>query len=266
MKYKLVVCDMDGTLLTSNHTISEYTKKTIQKLKEKNIKIIIATGRPYLDAKFFRDQLKLNSYLVTSNGANAHNENEVQIIDEHISKEFVNKILSIKLDDEKYHRNIYLRNNWYIEREIEGLAEFHKESNYQFQIYDFEKLKNKDVTKIFFLGEKENISILENKLKEEFKNTLNIGISSDFCLEIMKKNISKKSALDKILKDLNIEWKDVVAFGDGMNDFEMLQAAGKACIMTNGRERLKTSLPNVEIIESCDNDGVAKKLEEIFDI
>lgn len=264
MNYKLVVCDMDGTLLSSKHTISEYTKEIINKLKDKNIKIIIATGRPYLDAKFFRDQLNLNSYLVTANGANAHDEKENKIVDEYIPKEFVKEILSLNLNTEKYHRNVYLNNNWYVEFEIEGLVEFHKESNYKFQIYNFEKLKNKDVTKIFFLGDKDNIALLENKLKNKFKDNLNIAISSDFCLEIMKKNISKKSALDKILKDLSIEWKDVIAFGDGMNDFEMLKAAGKACVMINGREKLKEKLPNAEIIEDCNEDGVAKKLKEIF--
>ncbi len=266
MKYKLIVCDMDGTLLSSDHTVSDYTKETIKKIKEKNIKIIIATGRPYLDAKFFRDQLNLNSYLVTSNGANTHDENENQIIDEYIPKEFVKKILSFNVDNQKYHRNVYLKNDWYVEYEIDGLVDFHKESNYKFQIYDFERLKNKDVTKVFFLGEKEDINLLEMKLKEKFRDSLNIGISSDYCLEIMKKNISKKSALDKILKDLKIDWSEVLAFGDGMNDFEMLREAGKAYIMANGRERLKKSLSNAEIIDSCDNDGVAKKLRELYSV
>ncbi len=264
MKYKLVVCDMDGTLLSSSHSISNYTKEIIKKVKEKNIKIIIATGRPYIDAKFFKEQLGLDSYLITSNGANAHNEEDKQIIDEYISKDLVNKILSFNIDKEKYHRNIYLKKDWYVEREIEGLVEFHKESGYKFKIYDFEKLKNKDVNKIFFLGEKEDISFLEENLKKELKNQLNIGISSDFCLEIMKKDVSKKSALDKILRDLKISWSEVIAFGDGMNDYEMLKAAGNSYIMVNGRERLKESLPDIEVIDSCDEDGVAKKLKEIF--
>ncbi len=264
MRYKLVVCDMDGTLLSSNHTVSDYTKEIIKKVKEKNIKIIIATGRPYTDAKFFKNQLELDSYLVTSNGANAHDENDKQIIDEYISKNTVNKVLSMNIDKEKYHRNIYLKENWFVEREIEGLVEFHKESGYRFQIYDFEKLKNKEVNKIFFLAEKEHISFLENKLKKDLEDEASVTISSEFCLEIMKQNISKKSALDKILKDLKIDWSEVIAFGDGMNDFEMISKAGKGYIMSNGRERLKKKLPHVEIIGSCDEDGVAKKLKEVF--
>ena len=55
MKYKLVVCDMDGTLLTSSHKISEYTANIIKQIEDKNVKFIIATGRPYLDARYYRN-------------------------------------------------------------------------------------------------------------------------------------------------------------------------------------------------------------------
>ena len=51
MSYKLVVCDMDGTLLTSQHRISDYTADIIKKIEKKGVKFLIATGRPFLDAK-----------------------------------------------------------------------------------------------------------------------------------------------------------------------------------------------------------------------
>ena len=94
MKYKLVVCDMDGTLLTSSHKISEYTANIIKQIENNGVKFIIATGRPYLDAKFYRDSLKLKSYLITSNGARAHNEENKPIVIENIQKDLVKKLLS----------------------------------------------------------------------------------------------------------------------------------------------------------------------------
>ena len=71
MKYKLIVCDMDGTLLTSSHKISDHTANIIKKIEDSGVKFMIATGRPYLDARHYRDSLKLRSYLITSNGARA---------------------------------------------------------------------------------------------------------------------------------------------------------------------------------------------------
>lgn len=149
MKYKLVVCDMDGTLLTSSHKISEYTANIIKQIENNGVKFIIATGRPYLDAKFYRDSLKLKSYLITSNGARAHNEENKPIVIENIQKDLVKKLLSYNVGT-NIHRNIYLDDKWIIEYEIEGLAEFHHESGYSFNIDDLDKYKNEEAAKVFF--------------------------------------------------------------------------------------------------------------------
>ena len=58
--------------------------------------------------------------------------------------------------------------------------------------------------------------------------------------------------------------KDVVAFGDGFNDYEMLQSVGKGYVMGNAHYKLKEALPRNEVIENNNEDGVAKKIVEIF--
>ena len=162
MKYKLVVCDMDGTLLTSSHKISEYTANIIKQIEDNGVKFIIATGRPYLDAKFYRDSLKLKSFLITSNGARAHDEDNNPIVIENIPKEFVKRLLAYNVGKD-IHRNIYLNDDWIIEYEIEGLVEFHKESGYRFNIDNLNKYENEEAAKVFFLGKDEDIvkSIIE---------------------------------------------------------------------------------------------------------
>lgn len=149
MSYKLVVCDMDGTLLTSNHRISDYTADIIKKIEDKGIKFMIATGRPYLDARHYRDSLELKSYLITSNGARAHDEDNNPIVVENIPKEYVKRLLAYNVGKD-IHRNIYLNDDWIIEYEIDGLVEFHKESGYGFNIDDLNKYENEEVAKVFF--------------------------------------------------------------------------------------------------------------------
>lgn len=264
MKYKAIICDMDGTLLTSKHNISEYTKKIISEINKKGIIFIIATGRPYLDAKFFKNQLGLNSYLISSNGANIHNENDEEILSETISPNFVNKILDFEVDKKIYHRNIYAQNEWHIEYKIDGLDEFHAESGFSYNITNFDDFKNREITKFFFLTEFENMNILEKKLRDEFERDLSVTLSSPYCLELLKKNVNKGEAIKKIAENLNISLEEMIAFGDGLNDYEMLSNVGKAFIMGNGNARLKEKLPNLEIVGTCDEDGVAKKLEYLF--
>lgn len=264
MQYRLVVCDMDGTLLRSNHTISEYTKNVIAEINKKGIIFVIATGRPYLDAKFFKEQLGLTSFLVTSNGAVAHNEKDEPIINEELSKDLVNRIINFDVDREIFHRNIYRNNEWYIEYKIDGLDEFHAESGFTYKIADFDKFKNKDITKFFYLGKEDMIENLEKKLKEYFSNELTVTLSSSYCLELMKKGVNKGKTVKKIAEYLNIPLKETIAFGDGLNDYEMLSTVKKGFLMGNASTRLIEKLPKNEIIGTCDEDGVAKKLKELF--
>lgn len=265
MNYKLVVCDMDGTLLTSNHKISDYTADIIKEVEDKGIKFMIATGRPYLDARHYRDSLKLRSYLITSNGARAHDDDNNPIVVENIPKELVKKLLSYDVGKD-IHRNIYIGNDWIIEYEIDGLVEFHRESGYSFNIDNLDKYKNSEAAKVFFLGKDHEIENLEKNMEKEFENDLSITISSPFCLEFMKKGVNKAETLKKVLKLLNIKPEEVIAFGDSMNDYEMLSLVGKPFIMGNANQRLIDALPNVEVVRNNNEDGIGEKLKEIFNV
>ena len=265
MKYKLVVCDMDGTLLTSSHKISDHTANIIKQIEDNGVKFIIATGRPYLDARYYRDSLNLKSYLITSNGARAHDEDNNPIVVENIPKELVKKLLSYNVGKD-IHRNIYLDDKWIIEYEIEGLIEFHKESGYGFNIDDLNKYENEEAAKIFFLGKDEDIENLEENMEKKFQNELSITVSSPFCLEFMKKGVNKAETLKKVLKLLNIKPEEVIAFGDSMNDYEMLSLVGKPFIMGNANKRLIEALPNVEVVGNNNEDGIGEKLQEIFNV
>ena len=265
MKYKLIVCDMDGTLLTSSHKISEHTANIIKKIEDSGVKFMIATGRPFLDARHYRDSLELKSYLITSNGARAHDEDNNPIVIENIPKEYVKKLLAYKVG-KNIHRNIYLNDDWIIEYEIDGLVEFHKESGYGFSIDDLNNYQNQEVAKVFFLGQNEEIENLEKEMEKDFKDDLSIAISSPFCLEFMKKGVNKAETLKKVLKLLDIKPEEVIAFGDSMNDYEMLSLVGKPFIMGNGNKRLMEALPDVEVVGNNNEDGIGKKLIEIFNI
>ena len=71
-KIKVIISDLDGTLLNTDHTISDYTKSVFQELHKQNYLIIVATGRHHIDAMAVIDTLGIPVYLVTSNGARIH--------------------------------------------------------------------------------------------------------------------------------------------------------------------------------------------------
>lgn len=266
MKYKAVISDLDGTLLNSEHKISEYTKNTIKKIIGQGVKFIIATGRHHIDALCFKNQLGADSYLVSANGSKVHDNDNKEIIAHNIPKDLTARLIDIKVSDEIV-RGIYFEDNWYTEKYVAEFDEYHTESGFKPQVMNFEKLKDKNISKIFYISD--NISLLEKleeKLKKdkEFSEKLDITASLDKCLEIMVKEATKGNAVREILEKEGILPEEAIAFGDGLNDKEMLQLVGKGVVMGNASEKLKAILPDYEVIGTSSEDSEAHYLEKIY--
>lgn len=266
MKYKAVISDLDGTLLNSEHVISEYSKDVIRKIIKKGVKFIIATGRHHKDAICFKEQLGADSFLVSSNGAVVHDYKNDPIINHSMEIESVDYLLDFDMDKE-IKKNIYTYEDWVVEEEVPLYKEFHKESGFAPLIMDLKKINKEVVSKFCYISS--NISKI-NELKyslekdEEFLTKVSITSSLDMCLEIMNKDVSKGRAILEILAKEGIHPEEAIAFGDGLNDKEMLEVVGKGVIMGNASDGLKNSLPHHEIIGTSSEDSEAKYLEKIF--
>ena len=81
-------------------------------------------------------------------------------------------------------------------------------------------------------------------------------------LEVVAHSVSKAQALEVILKEKGILPKDVMAFGDGMNDLEMLQYVGRPVVMANAADELKSLMSDAQVTWSNVEDGVARYLVE----
>ena len=266
MKYRAIISDLDGTLLNGEHKISEYTKEVIRKIIGKGIKFIIATGRHHKDALCFKNQLGADSYLVSANGSKVHDNKNNEIISHNISKELTNKLLDIKVSDEVI-RGVYLGDEWLTELHISEFDEYHVESGFKPRVIDFEEIRDKEISKIFYISD--NIKALEElekvlKANKEFTERLDITVSLDNCLEIMTKEATKGNAVTEILEREGILPEEAIAFGDGLNDKEMLQVVGKGVIMGNASEKLKKLLPDYEVIGTSSEDAEGHYLEKIY--
>lgn len=264
MKYKAVICDLDGTLLNSNHKISEYTQGIIREVTKKGIKFYIATGRHHLDATTFKEMLGLDSFLISSNGAKVHDSNNREVFSVTIPRDTAAEIINLTSDN-NVHKSIYAGDEWIVEEPLDMAADFHNESKFFYTVDSFNNVKNKDVTKFFFISDdEEEISLLESHLKNTLQDKVAITLSLDSCLEIMSLGVSKGNAITKMMEIEGIPLEETIAFGDGMNDVEMLSVVGKGFLMGNHSPKLKLALPHNEVIGRNDEDGVAKKLKELF--
>ncbi|WP_108652508.1 Cof-type HAD-IIB family hydrolase [Dongshaea marina] len=261
--YKVVVSDLDGTLFNQAHQISPYTRQVIHQLLDQGYKFILATGRHHQDVQKIRSQLGIDCFLITSNGAMVHDKQDNLIHTQSIEPKLVAKLLEIERPT-GVHANIYRGDEWFVEQESPDLLEFHPDSAFSYQLCDFRSLDKEGTTKLFFSGSHEELLALEKVFEAQLGDKLHIAFSLPTCLEVMAKGVNKGSALEAVLKVKGFKAEQSVAFGDGMNDYEMLKTAGLGVVMSNAHDRLKQQLPEHPRAGSNDDDGVAHFLNELL--
>lgn len=259
--YKLIVSDLDGTLLGSQHEFSNMTIETVNKLTSQGYIFAIATGRHFLDVKALAKKFQHVDFLITSNGAMIHDKEGQEIFRENLESHTVKEILKMS-EGFAGHRNIYQNDRWLVEEPHERLLKFHKDSGFHYQMTDFSSADYSDTTKVFFISSHKSLKLLEKPMLDRFGDTLNITFSMEDCLEMMKGGVSKGHALRHILDKIGLEPCQTVVFGDGMNDLEILNMAGLPVVMENASEELQSSLIKFERASPCDSDGVARFLIE----
>lgn len=104
--------------------------------------------------------------------------------------------------------------------------------------------------------------VYEKLINEKFAGQVNVAFSTPYCLEVMGAGVSKGDALKAVAESLNLTLENCIAFGDGMNDVEMLSMAGKGLVMGTAHEKVIKALPEIEVIGSHADDAVAHYLHE----
>ena len=131
-------------------------------------------------------------------------------------------------------------------------------------IMPLNEIATKEISKFFYIGEHENLLKLEWEFLDVSNGVLIFFFVLPDCLEVFNLKSNKANAIRFILEREGIEMSEAVAFGDGFNDYEMVQEVGKGYVIGNEFYRLSEALPDNEVIGTCDEDAEAKKLVELF--
>lgn len=261
-KIKVIITDLDGTLLNPDHKISSYTKSVFQELYNQKYLIVVATGRHHLDAMGIIDSLGIPVYLVSSNGARIHSPEKKELFAFDIESEVVKSALSVDIDPE-ITTVLFKENVWLTNRMSEKLNAFQADLVYHPELVDYSKLEDYTAIKIFFTHDNhEKLVALKDVILSKNSDVLHHAFSLPNCLEFMDKSVDKSVAIAKVLELEDATFDEAISFGDGFNDLKMLSSTGKALIMGNAPQNLKNELPHLEVIATNREDGVAKYLSE----
>lgn len=264
MRYKMVFCDIDGTLLDSANRISCATIKKIRELHDNGIPFILVSARMPSGMIPLQRELGIEAPIVCYSGALILNEHgdtlktagldrgKAILIDAYIKKEWKHVSRSAYFNDDWISDNIH--DKWIVQEQgITALAP--KEG----RISDLIP-QNEHVHKLLCMGDADAITEINNALNENFSG-LSVYRSKNTYLEIMDGAISKSGSVKYLCKSFDIPLEETVSFGDNFNDIDMLLATGTCFAMGNAPEEVKRQVPSV----TADNDheGVLLGLEQL---
>lgn len=256
---KLIVTDMDGTLLDDNHRINDEFWEVFEKLKEKGIYFASASGRQYYNLLKNLERIKNDVYFVAENGTYVVHQGEELFLNSlpvKDAKKLIEKARRIDSAD------IVLcgKKSAYIES---SNSEFIEEVQRYYDRYEIveDLLKVEDdilkVTLCDFTGAEEN----SHPHFAEYEDRYKITVSGSIWLDIVNKDANKGVAIEKLQELLGVSPEETAAFGDYLNDVEMLNDAYYSYAMENAHPKLKKSARFTA--KSNNENGVVEKIKEL---
>lgn len=262
----MIVLDLDGTLLNSERKISERSKNYLKKLKDMGYIIVIATGRIYESINYVINGFDSVNYVITDTGASCYDASDGHTI-------FNNPI---KLEIAKKFKKYYSNNCVFID--ICDKHKIYKYSDIDEDYYFMDTTKDwnyifnncKEISHIS-LGMKTNEQVMDlyNKLQEDIPE-LDINIMQDSFadrkwIETIKKGCTKYKAIEELASYLKINNDEIIAFGDGINDIDMLKKCGTGVALSNALPIVKETADFVTNYDH-NHDGVIEFLKEYLDV
>ena len=268
MKYKLLVLDVDGTLLNDEREISKRTLAALLKVQQMGVRIVLASGRPTYGLMPLAKTLELGNYggfVLSYNGCQIIKAQNGEILFERrINPEMLpylekkarkngfaiftyhDDTLITDSPDNEYIKNEALLNNLKIIREDEFSTAI-----------DFAPCK------CMLVSDKEKALIgLEQHWEKRLAGTLDAFRSEPYFLEVVPCGVDKANTLGVLLEHLGVKREEVIAIGDGVCDVTMLQLAGMGVAMGHSQDSVKVCADYVTA--SNEEDGVALAVEKLI--
>lgn len=271
-KIKLIVFDLDGTILDNQGNISKRTVSLIGKLQSKGVLFTFASGRMHSALTEYAKILKINIPVISLDGCCISNPLTNEIISESfIPTRYINKALK--------YADLFLLNIALCQAEAIYLTEsnspmkkiMNKLGARFEEIDDYNKIKDKTLEIVFASDYKDNVKFVRDKLS--FPYTLGLNISyyrsrrqeGIYYLEVRKRGANKGTALKILLKNISIKQNQVAVIGDWFNDISLFETNALKVTLENGIHELK-ALADIIIPKTNNHEGVAEFLEMLLKV
>jgi Cof subfamily protein (haloacid dehalogenase superfamily) len=276
--YKLVALDIDGTILTSRHTVAPETRQAVQAAMAGGVRVTLATGRAFPSALGIARLLGLHGTpLVTHDGAYVADPVTGEVLHETrvplaVTREAVGLLQEAGLKINVVHERFLLSNQrirnfswkWFHPRRWTSAVNIWREARDYPHVYAPDLVRYLEQNpveppKLYIMGTPARLRAGAALLAERLGGALVTLPAGAYAMEVTLAGVSKASGLRVLAGALGIKSEEVVGIGDNYNDVEMIRQSGLGVAMGNAPEDVR-QLANV-VTRSNDEHGVAYAIE-----
>ena len=261
---KIIFSDMDGTLLTSEGKLPEGFDEMIAELKKRGVIFSPASGRQYFALLKSFPKYK-DEFIFLADGGSLVMRNGKEMFSQPMTREIALEILHESAQIENIMRVYCGINNAYIQ-DFQNLPEYRAQLEKYYShigiVKTWEEIDDVPIKMSFFDDARNAETKIYPKL-EKFNGEVQVLLSSDQWVDVMMPNVDKGSAVRKIQQMLDIKPEECAAFGDYLNDCEMLKSVGYGFAMSNAHPDLK-KFAKFETL-SNDEHGVLVGIKKLID-
>lgn len=272
MKKKLIVTDIDGTLVNDQKEIMPETKHELKRLIAQGHRVVLCSGRSINGLKDYLMTLGLwampDEYAITFNGGNVFDLATMKSIDAHylsadqaIEADQLAKQLRVGDTLVAASQKSYAVSS---QMNAQALEDIRDSQLVPVETDNYDFLEGENIQKCLWTDEPDRITTVAKQIPAKYFDEFQIVRSGPIFLEFLPQDSSKGNAVQRLAQRLNVDLKDVIVFGDEENDLSMFKVAGTAVAMRNARDEIKEYADQITVTDH-NHDGIGKTLKLMFE-
>ncbi len=258
---KMVVTDIDGTIYSPEIGVTQEIKDCFKRLKQNNIKLVIATGRTVKSTQGMSKRFGVEVPLICYQGAVVASPSgeiwNAKYYNEKTARQVINDLRAKNI-----HINVYVNDQLYVENDDDYIKEYIKDKMITYKVVNsFDELKFDKLNKVLAIdNDKDLINSLVKELGKKYKDDTFVVKSTDYFCEIANKDATKGNAVKFLAQKWGLGLDEVLAIGDQNNDIDMVKVAGVGVAMGNGTSEIKKEADY--ITDTVENFGFIKAINK----
>lgn len=261
---KLLVIDLDDTLIGLSHRISRKNVSAVHKVIRRNIPVAIATGRTFQTTESFGKKLGITLPLICYHGALVRTKHKVYI-ERMLPEAYYPSLITfakrhkVQICFYVSHHNVIFFNrplDKFAQEYLNKIERVREITLVNFRTYTLPRTP----IKCMMIGPEERIARLEVMAKRKWRSKMYITRSRPKLLEFLNSDVSKGNAVKYLAKKIGVPMRNVTVIGDSYNDLSMFKVAGRAIAVRNAPHEVELAADHV--VSSWDHDGVAEAIDK----